>query len=60
MVRGYDQNLSLVAQKRLINQLEREIAQIADLADKLRWLIPEGEYDFEAAKARVLASYPRR
>jgi hypothetical protein len=55
---GYDELLRLAVQKRVANHQQREITQIADLADKLRVLIPDGEYDFDCAKARVMAQYP--
>src|SRR4051812_3668428 len=54
-VLGYDELLRLAVQKRVANHQQREITQIADLADKLRVLIPDGEYDFDLAKARVMA-----
>jgi hypothetical protein len=57
---GYDESLRRVAQKRVTNLLQRQIADIADTADKLRWLIPDNEYDFALAKARVLEQYPLR
>jgi hypothetical protein len=57
---GYDELLSLAVQKRVANHQQREIPQIADLADKLRGLIPDSEYDFDLAKARVMAQRPLR
>jgi hypothetical protein len=57
-VLGYDELLKLAVQKRVANQQQREITQIADLADKLRGLIPGDEYDFDLAKARVMAQNP--
>jgi hypothetical protein len=55
---GYDELLRLAVQKRVANHQQREITQIAGLADKLRSLIPDGEYDFDLAKARVMAQNP--
>jgi hypothetical protein len=56
-VLGYDELLRVAVQKMVANHQQREIAQIADLADKLRGLIPEDEYDFDLAKARVMAQH---
>ncbi len=50
----YDERLQLAIQKRISNLYQREITEIARLAEKLRRLIPEDEYDFERAKARVV------
>jgi hypothetical protein len=58
VVLGYDELLRLAVQKRVANHQQREITQIADLADKLRVLIPDDEYDFDQAKARVMAQHP--
>src|SRR4051812_9679910 len=55
MILGYDELLRLAVQKRVANHQQRAITQSAELADKLRALIPEGEYDFDLAKARVMA-----
>jgi hypothetical protein len=57
-VLGYDELLRLAVQKRVANHQQREITQIADLADKLRGLIPDDEYNFDLAKARVIAQNP--
>ena len=57
-VLGYDEVLTLAVQKRVVNHQQREITQIAELADKLRALIPDAEYNFDLAKARVLAQHP--
>src|SRR3954464_10901506 len=54
-VLGYDELLRLAVQNRQANHHQRETAQIADLADKLMGLIPDGEYDFDLAEARVMA-----
>jgi hypothetical protein len=59
-VLGYDELLRLAVQKRVANPQQREITQITALADKLRELIPQGEYDFDLAKARVMAQHPLR
>jgi hypothetical protein len=60
MVLGHDELLRLAVQKRVPNHQQREITQIADLADKLRATIPDDEYDFDLAKARVMAQHQLR
>src|SRR3954453_196990 len=59
-VLGYDELLRLAVRKRVANHQQREITQSADLADKLRALIPDDEYEFDLAKARVIAQQPLR
>src|SRR3954449_1942109 len=57
-VLGYDELRRLAVQKRVANHQQREISRMAELADKLRALIPEDEYDFDLAKARVMTQHP--
>jgi hypothetical protein len=58
-VLGYDERLELAVTRRVDNSTRREMVQIAEMADKLQTLIPDEEYDFEAAKQRVLKGAPR-
>jgi hypothetical protein len=55
LVLAYDESLQDPIQKRVTNQQQRAVLEILVLADKLRANIPEEEYDFDAAKAAVLA-----
>jgi hypothetical protein len=50
---GYTERLELAVQRRIDNHHARDMGKIADFADRLRDLIPPGEYDFGAARARV-------
>lgn len=53
---GYNEQLVPTVRKTIVNQQQRQVSQITELADKLLWTIPEDEYDFEAAVARVRES----
>ncbi len=55
LVLAYDESLLAPIQKRVTNYQQRVMREILILAEKLRANISETEYDFEAAKAKVLA-----
>jgi hypothetical protein len=52
----YSESLDSPIQKRITNAQMKEVEKIAQMALVLRQLIPDHEYDFDQAKARVIAS----
>jgi hypothetical protein len=58
---AYDEQLLVPTKRYVIHRQHKDIDKILTTADKVRALIPDGEYDFDAAKARVQgqAALPR-
>jgi hypothetical protein len=51
----YDETLSHRLTKRVRNSATDEMSRILTYADRVRAAIPEGQYDFDRAKAAVMA-----
>ena len=52
---AYDEQLLVPTERYVIHRQHKDIEKILTTADQVRALIPDGEYDFDAAKTRVQA-----